>query len=186
MHQYISEYCTENLTEIAFWHKPNIPAENFVKSFVNVETVYVHDSDLGRQLPSFVEWFPNVRFLWLHGTTLDHQFINASFSHLEHLSYREAGRNYLMITTGLSALLHLNQQLKSFKENPLIWKLTVKNYDVMCTEDVILSDIQRLVNEHPSLVELDLWSLQFTAKRVFTLTLELGSMKMFTFRMKYR
>lgn len=66
VHQYINDYCTEHLTCILFSDMPNIDAKPLQKVFPNVHEVSVWDSDLGKQFPSFVNCFPNLRCLQLH------------------------------------------------------------------------------------------------------------------------
>lgn len=181
VHQYINEYCVESLTKLEFIRKPSSPIEHFEKPFVNVTSVKVSDSDLGEQLPSFVEWFPNLQSLKLFGTYLTDGFSNAPFHHLEELEICEGGKDGSTIDD-VTTLLSSNRQLRDvtihmaknkistmskllhiIKDNPLIVKLcaripTYRGNGVYsyATKKLNPSDLQRLENEHPNLVSLSL------------------------------
>lgn len=86
VHQYISKYCTKRLIRISLMRLPSIAIEHFEKPFMNVRTVNISDSDLGKQLASCRKWLPNMRHLQLKNVRLNADFDRTTFRHLKHLS----------------------------------------------------------------------------------------------------
>lgn len=204
VHHYINEYCVESLIKIAFIRKLNNPIEHFVKPFNNVMNVKVSDSNLGQQLPSFVEWFPNLQSLELYNTNLDDGFTNARFHHLEKLKYGENCENRSTIKD-VTTLLSSNRQLRDvtihmgydgisamstlsdmIKNNPLISKLDTLapesvEYRAYSTamEKLDPLELQRLIKEHPSMVSLSLpRCYQFTTAEAIKLIPQLEPLEL--------
>lgn len=85
INQYVNKYCADNLTSISFNLVPEISAEHFSKPFTNVQTVNVVAGSVGRYLPSFAEWFPNMRQLTLI-QVFQNRLTDLHFPHLERLT----------------------------------------------------------------------------------------------------
>lgn len=201
VHQYTNEYCAECLVNIEFWDKPNRnPIKHFEKPFVNIRTVNVHNSCLGDQFPSFQQWFPNMRSLkLLEVRTL--RGIGMSFQHLENLcidvnTYGELGNTMMKANRLLrwnpqlhSLVIHVNSAqnigmivlLDIIKANPEIRNLKMIHNFYWNFTDVNTTNIQRLMREHPSLVELDLISFRISPGDAILLVRQLNSLKQFRF-----
>lgn len=86
VNEYINKYCSENLVNITFESVPKIANEHFPRPFVNVQNVSVKGGSVGRYLPSFGQWFPNMRRLELIQANLyQNRLTNLHFHQLEHL-----------------------------------------------------------------------------------------------------
>lgn len=193
VHDYLSKYCMESLVDVSFcWLLENsIP--RFEKPLNSVTSITVQDSDLGKQLLSFAESCPNVCNLVLYDVCLDRNFNAASFKQLQHLTICAAfcsSRSVLI--TAYTELLHKNSQLESIeletsyiggmetwvqmiKNNKAITKLIVTSRSIQCL--VYLSQVQRLVNEHPSFIELDLRRYDFTVDNAVAMIQQLSALK---------
>lgn len=203
VHQYMNQYCAESLIEISFRDLSNIKIQNFnERPFANVTTVNIFDSHLGKQLPSMVEWFPNLRSLKLSKIRLNHRFVNANFRHLENLEICENDCNGFTIND-IGTFLSLNHQLRSInitsltypqqfsiarlldiiRDNVLIEKLIVRIVSESMFSEIKPAEIDRILNEHPALVELDLLFSQFKADDVIVLHRQLKSLKKLNFTM---
>lgn len=87
VNQYINKYCSANLVSITFESVPKIAKEHFPKPFVNVQNVTVKKGSVGRYLPSFAEWFPNMHRLELIQVNMfQNRLTDLHFPHLEHLA----------------------------------------------------------------------------------------------------
>lgn len=64
---------------------PEMSNDHFVKPFINVHCASVNWCDLGKCLPQFVEWFPNLRHFKINGVDLTRGFDQTHLRHLEHL-----------------------------------------------------------------------------------------------------
>lgn len=85
VNRYINKYCADNLVSITFESVPKIAQDHFPKPFVGVQSVTVKKGR-GRYLPSFAEWFPNMRQLKLIQVNMFQNRLTAlHFPHLEHL-----------------------------------------------------------------------------------------------------
>lgn len=165
-----------------------------------VTSITIRDSDLGKQLPSIVKWFPNLRTLKLCNVRSNCHFVAASFKQLQHLTIDDAFCNNT--SRGYRAhaeLIRMNPQLQSIrleidrqltmknllkiiKNNTAITKLTVTKYSSNFL--VKLSEMQQLANEHPSLVELDLYRYQFTVKNAVVMLHRLRALKKVGFQIE--
>lgn len=198
--EYLCTCCEDSLVRIEF---SNNVIGRARKPFVNVEYVCIRNGQLRNEFP---EWFPNVRQLKLHRPTVGQQFSDLSFQHLEHLelhsnNYFDSPRKCFAFT---SRLLRLNLQLRSLyvhmvgldyvnimsallsiiKNHSLISKLTVdlSPWTVDGRSCVNSFELQRIVNEHPGLIELDLKGFKFKANGVITLVRQLKLLEKFRCR----
>lgn len=205
IHQYINEYCADTLTSILFQDKSYNynPIKQFAKPFANVREVCTFDVDLGSQLSSFPTWFPNVSTLKLHSTRINRRCsIEVPFTHLRHLylDISPSDGNGLTVNQA-THLVSSNTQLNSLhlsvygqprltpsallnliKNNQAITKLMVTLDE--STVVIPAAHIERLVQEHPLLVEVSLKGFIFTAKHAITLTQRLNSLTCFCFEIK--
>lgn len=199
VNQYINEYCHASLNEIELHNKPKNSIENFSKPFINVRKITVWNCDIGEQFPLFVEWFPHLHHLELNFVRLRHGFDQAPFQHLTHFVIRASNENEYGIFAAAN-LLRLNKQVRSLKildynqaitmnallniirNNKLINKLDVK-FNVPRIP-ISSTEVQRIVREHQSLIELHLPCYQFTCDNLIALTDHLKSLKSLKFKMQ--
>lgn len=195
--QYINTYCSKTLVSIAFQDKSDVPIKHFEKPFVNVQKVGVYHSKLGQQLQLFPKWFPNMRVLELRDVqvqpshrkmpTFQHlqvlrlnihddttgftkrsaACLFQSSPHLQQLGIRVVGNHGIALDTLLNMI--------ETKRN--ILKLAI--LQEQCSMTISTSEIDRLVNEHPSLTVLNLSGYKFMANDTLTAIRRLKSMKKF-------
>lgn len=197
VHDYISEYCAESLTVVSFIELPQNTMLHFKKPFNNVTTITVRDSELRQQLPSFSNWFPNVRRMNLCNVSSNGHFVAATFANLQCLSIDDRfGGDSGFLIGNAHELLHLNPQLTSIeligknnkaltmgkllqmiRNNAAVSKLEVKIYSSNFPVD--LSEVEQLANEHPALTELKLWQYHIPAENVNVLIRQLSDLKKF-------
>lgn len=199
VHHYITNYCANNLTHILFMNRPKISIDNFIKPFINVTDVSFSCCKLGRQLPSFVDLFPNLHRLTVCHIRLTRGFDRAVFQHLEHLCIHVGSKKGFGAHNAAN-LLHMNRQLQSLeirclgkkialntlldviKDNQSITKLVVNfQFAIM---PVNSSEVQRLISEHPLLIGLDLAQFRFIPNDAIALIQQLKSLKTFRFSME--
>lgn len=196
IHEYVNNYCAESLVHIKFDGMENIVIGQFQKVFAKIESVAFADCDLGDQWSSFVALFSNLSRLEFQDVRIVYRSIDKPFRNLEHLSIQ---RNFeyhdcdefapidiaIDLLNGIHQLksleidepkMSIDQLLDLIKDNRSITKLTSKGFG-----RVTSGDIQRLVSEHPSLIELDLENTLFAPGDVIELTRQLGSLKRFEF-----
>lgn len=193
VHEYVNDFCAQSLVRIEFRNLPNIAIEQFQKVFVNIQDVSFEQCDLGEKWPSFVQWFSNLRSLSFDEVRMVYRSIKTPFQNLEHLrlnGLRCDGFKTIKIAAdlldGINQLksldiaereISITELLDLIKNNPSISKLRAsEGYG-----HVSLAEVQRLVNKHPALVELDLESYHFLPDEVVALTRQLGSLKLFQF-----
>lgn len=160
VHQYINKYCVESLVDMSFHDKPNIKIQHFhERPFVNVVSVNFSDCHLGTQLPSMVEWFPNLQSLKLSKVRLNHRYANASFHHLENLEIFETNYSGFSMRD-VSTFLPLNRGLRNvnfnmcnmqklpiaalldiIRENQSIEKLVVRMISESIFQEILFFDI---------------------------------------------
>lgn len=172
MHQYVNEYCGENLVRITFRGMPNITIEEFQKVFVNVKEAVIDGGKLGQQWSSFVKCFPNVRNLNIERVGIDTRCIKKPLPLLEHLYVFYLKRKGFTVNQIVANLLNGVQQLKSLimctdepvpidelltmiKHCPLITSFKYSLCGSRCTP-VTSAEVQRIVNkfEFPALINL--------------------------------
>lgn len=199
VHHYINDYCTTSLTHILFMNRPKISIDRFTQPFINVTDVCVSCCKLGKQLPHFAELFPNLQRLTLCHVRLSYGFERAPFQHLEHFCVHTGSKNGFRIHDATN-LLRMNPQLQSLEIQCHGKKITLNSFlDVVKENQSLIkcivnfqfaiisvhsSEVQRLINEHPSLIELGLAQYQFTADDVIALTQQLKSLTTFKFSMQ--
>lgn len=203
--RYINQYCADTLTSIEFLYRENFSAENFPKPFRNVSEVRVKGAQRHRiakvrkHLNHFVEWFPNLRRLQLYTVLLDDTDIGISFPHLEHLSLELVINNTKEMIL-FEKLLRANRQLQSLdidlrgselrtlvgldkvlniiSGNPFIQILKVKQ---LPNWHVSIVELNRLIDEYPSIKILHLIGFQFSADDVIMCIRQLNSLTQFSF-----
>lgn len=203
VHQYINTYCAESLVEFELIIKPRISIHHFEKPFVNVRNVTVHYSYLGDQFPQLSEWFPNVRVLKLFKVRTEDHWTVSPFHHLEvvHIAISNGTDGYGFTKREAATLLQSSHQLRCVEiDTPsgrqgmtfntllnivagksLIEELSLKMDKY--SKVVKLSEVQRLINEHPLLVELYLPNYKFTVANLLLVIRQLNSLKKFYFQL---
>lgn len=201
IHQYINRYCAESLVAIKFSTKTNsISIEPFEKPFVNVQTVGVLNTDLGNQWPSFAKWFPNMRSLKLMDVRTLCRIDLSKFDHLNELSINVAydggnstgkkANSLLKQVPQLHSLdirglgLTMNTLLNIIKTNRVICNLKVNLFQYSVAANVL--EIQRLINDHPMLIELEIMGLGFAFDTIMPLISQLNLLKQFRFQIVNR
>lgn len=200
VHDYINEYCAESLIDVSFNELPKNSMLHFKKPLNNVTTITIQDSSLKQQLPSFSNWFPNVRDMHLCNVRSNCHFIAATLANLQCLSIddRFGGSSGFLSTNAAADLLRLNPKLQTIeligtnnremtmgnllqmlKHNVAVEKLDVKMYESVFS--VNLTEVEQLANEHPSLAELKLWQYQISADNVNVLLNRLSALKKLSF-----
>lgn len=172
--KYINRYCAGTLTRIEFHRnkKETFVKKNFSKQFKMIEELAITHSNriFGKKFPNIVNWFPNVRRLKIHTSSINSDFTAATFPYLEHLEIYDVNNgNILTAQTEkyIVSLLHANQQLQSLdlicqvksishlldiiKETTMIKKL---NAPPCSSSFVSSSELSRFVKEHPLTVDL--------------------------------
>lgn len=199
VHHHINKYCAKSLARISFLNMPSISMEQFSQVFTNVKDVTFFHCDLGETLPFIAKWFINLRNMEFYLTRVTNGFDRTQFRHLEHLCIRELQQNDFGVKNA-AHLLRSNRQIQSLeiavhgqiksvntifdmiKENASISKLVVEFCSVY--DRVTLSDVERILSEHPSLVELHLGDFVFAAEDAITLIDQLISLQTFHFRVE--
>lgn len=167
--------------------------------YVNVQTVEVSDSDLGSQLPSFAEWFPNMRLLKLGYFLTLHRIDSIKFHSLAglivnvttNLSGVSINRGALLLqqlpqlqSLGISMPgFSLKPMLNIIKNNRNIYNLKVNMFQYSMAD---LFDIQQLIYEHPLLIELEFMNLRFRLDAIILLISHLNALKLLRFNVGNR
>lgn len=206
VHQYINQNCAENLAEISLLDMPNISLQQFnERPFVNVTCVNINDCHLGKQLPSMVQWFPNLQTLKLSKIELNHRFVNAAFRQLETLEVCMNDSNGFTIND-LATFVSLNRQLRNIsitatayqkhfsmtklldtiRDHQQIDKLVVRVISESMLFGLNSVELDRIPNEHPALISLDLLFCCFKIDHVIVLLRQLKSLKRFNFMMRHQ
>lgn len=180
-------------------NRPKISIDGFKSPFNNVTDVIVSCCKLGKQLPTFAELFPNLLRLTLCHVRLANGFERAPFQHLEHFCIHTGSKKDFRIQDATN-FLHMNRQLQSLevrchgkkiplntfldvmKENQSIIKLIVNFQFAIVSVNSL--EVQRLISEHPLLIELDLAQYQFIPDDVIAFTKQLKSLRSFKFSME--
>lgn len=201
VHQYISDYCGDNLERITFAAMPNIDIDEWNrKVFTNVNEVQFEGGNLGQQWATITKCFPNVRVLDIESADIEDRLIGKSFEHLERLYVYNFDWNGFAMDDIVGDLLDGAHQLKC------LW-ITVAEDDVSIGDlltminacpsintfryglgvlrviPVNTTEVDRIVNECPALNELELPDHRFTANDTVTLIRQLNSLKTFQFQM---
>lgn len=198
VHEYVDSFCAENLRRITFDGMQKINMNQFQKVFVNIRDVTIVDCDLGDKWSSFVRCFTNLRCLSLRDVRMVYRSIEKPFPSLERL--RINGLDCGAITKlkivadllkGINQLecleigyqedertsMSIVELLDLVKDNPSLSVLSVFAVYGRATS----AEIERLISEHPALVELHLENSLFTPDQAIALISQLGSLKQFEF-----
>lgn len=203
--QYLNQFCADTLIGISFDSKSKLFVDSFTRKFQNVEKICIENSSLGKHLPDIVNWFPNLRHLKIDDVIFRDNFNLVCFPHLEHLSITftacydlvEKAVNLLLLANrqlqGLKVFLHSKSRITIAKlldmisGNILISKLEIENSNCgknMTNVNVSASELSRLANEHPVLVELTLSAYSLTADVAIAFIGQLPLLNSFEFRIK--
>lgn len=201
IHDYITKYCTDNLVAISFYGLPKSSMPQLEKPLKNVTTLSIGCTNLGKHFPLFAKLCPNVQTLELDRISLN---AVATFQQLQHLSIDDRfDKNRKVLKHDAARLFNLHPQLQSIelrvqnspdmpmdkllqiiKSNTAITKLNVKlSYDDYDTCLVDSTDVEQLINEHPSLVELNLPQYEFSVENGIKMVQRLNALKKFNFWM---
>lgn len=201
IHQYLNKYCAETLLELELIIKPRLLIKHFDKPFVKVQTVALHYCHLGEQFPSFRQWFPNARSLKQFNVLMDDRWVDEPFEHLEYvrIDVNNGLKRDGFTKTEAVQLLRSCRQLKSLEihmpgrqgmnmptllniiEEKLAIEVLALCMDRYCTTPK-LTEIQRLINEHPLLVELHVKNFKFTIGSALAVIRQLNRLKTFYFQ----
>lgn len=201
--QYINDYCAGTLTRINFRSMPNIEIKQFKKVFTNVQHLGV-GGVLGRQWPTFVKSFPNVRELCFDRVHMVHRCPEQPFEHLVGLFLLDSQcfgftmdrfvadvlrgihqlkkfMNFVAIVDGEPTIL-LDTLLDVIGLNPSLEEL---DYDLrkrkLITASAAVS--HRIITDYPALTRLELPNYRFTANDAMLVAMLHGSLKKFLFQM---
>lgn len=198
--QYINQYCAHTLNSISICFFEYSTKKLFETPFKNVEKVRIEDSKLGKELPNFVKWFPNLRHLHLRGCSMDNNFCSETFPHLEYLSIPIAEKGFL--ERGLESFLHANRQLQRLSLSfDCYYQLKISKLLNMISGHTLISKLKiitnrnlnvsaseflQLASKHPAMVELNLRNCLLRADDAIALIGQLPFLKSFKFRVDGR
>lgn len=188
--------------------KPSHLIESFEKSlspnaFRNVRSVVILHSDLGNQLASLSQWFPNLNSLALSSVRMDDRYIDAPFENLinleidvnngiRHDAFTKSEAMQLLRLCPILMMLKIHTPgrqgmtmktlLNVIAANPLITilSLSMDKYSVI----VHPTEVQRIVNEHPTLIKLDVKNFKFAPDTAIALVRGLHSLQKFDFQIE--
>lgn len=190
--QYIGQYCADTLSSISFHDKPAF-SFNYPKPFGKIESVHIVNSALQNNLRCLINWFPNMRNLEIDTASIYRCSVaNIQFPHLEYLKIKHNSISFSQVDD----LLPANPQLQSFHiyadhcgyfifTSHLLHLIRgnslMKKFVALITEAPTTiantAEAQRIISEHPLLVELDLPRHQFKGNDALRFTRELDSLK---------
>lgn len=200
VHQYMNEYCAESLTTFSFRSmQQDATIDHFQKGFANVKLVRIHGHCLIQLFQSFDKWFPALRDLRLMNI-MEYDSVTKPFQHLANLVIKHS--NYERIATEkiVADLLNGIHQLKTLvighekylsmqaldvwldliREQSSIWGLFI---DTIGCGPINLQQVQRLVQEHSTLVSLQLPNYRFNCDGAAALVRQLKALAEFKFEM---
>lgn len=205
--EYVNKYCADALIAVEFVGKPCISTVHFEKPFVNVEKLEILNCDLSDQLPSFPQWFPNVRTLALCDVCMDKRFIERAFHHLQDLRIdinkndarcfqdEDVAKLVQMCSHQLHSLnirvhgdegLTFNALLDLIEIHATLRNLYIDMFACTTVQEASVSQVQRLIQKHPELVILDIPNYKITVENAIALIQQLDSLKRFRFQLKNR
>lgn len=201
--QYLSEYCSNTLVDISIYDNAHFSAMSFQKPFTKLQDVFINNSDLSNQLPSFVKWFPNLRYLQLCEVRVDRRFVGASFPHLEHLFIEINNHDPRdgFSPKNVADLLRLNPQLRSLSINlPGYQRTTLSTLLNIVSRDSSISELNLSTESYsaranaaeligfakgrPSLVQIDLEQFRFSVDDVIQIIRQLKALNWFRFMLE--
>lgn len=201
IHQYINKYCAETLTGIVFQDKSNHPIYHFDKAFANIQTVAVYHSNLATQFRSFAKWFPNMRSLELRDVKMLDHTMKMPFENLQELRININGGACGLTKRMAARIFHLSPKLQHLTVRAfgrqgmalnILLNIIESNRNIhdlhvsmeKHTMKVQSWDVERLVNEHPSLIELNLTGHKFKADDVLMVIQQLKMLQKFSFQLE--
>lgn len=191
LNRYIEQYCIKTLTKISLKYG-HFSVNSFRKPFKHVNVVEIAHIDPSKLFICFAFWFPNMHQLEIvRGNISNNRFVELRFPKLEQITLSLGTQK----TEVYATIMRANPQLKTIifshqdramqralittKHNASILKLQIFRG---CTyRTTHLNDLQRLVREHPLLVELDLTKHQLNAEGVIFLIRHLNALKLLRF-----
>lgn len=197
VHQYVNDYCADSLAHIKFDCMPKFATEQFKKVFIHIKSVDISGCELGDKWLSwlsFVKCFPNLRSLSIYDSKLIYRPVVKPFPFLKHLTLQYIECDLFTtseiaadLLNGISRLknftlfatrpeLKINKFLDLIKDCPSI--TTLKLFANSCDLPINSEEVQRLINEHPALVEFDS-CYHLTVDHAVMLTRQLKSLKKF-------
>lgn len=202
--RYVNQYCADHVKCISFKRKPAFSSDTHLKPFKCVERIILQNVDVGKHLPFFVTWFPNLRTLEMQNISIDENFIDVSFPHLEYMNATIGnGIRSNFTKKNILTLLHANKQLigldvymhengrmvmselfKMISENRTIKKFSTMINSGNMIAKVSLIEMMRFAGEHSVLTEIDLFQYQFTADDAIAFMRQLKSLKQLQFQVK--
>lgn len=202
--RYVNQYCADSVKCIAYKRKPRFSPETHQKPFKCIERIVLQNVDVGKHLPLFVTWFPALRQLEMQNFSIDENFIDVSFPHLEYLNTTVGnGIRNNFTKKSILRLLHANRQLigldvymhdngrmvmselfSMISDNPMISKFSTMVNSGNMVAKVSLIEMMRFASEHPVLSEIDLYQYQFIADDAIAFIRQLKSLKHLQFQVK--
>lgn len=166
--RYVNEFCANTLASITMSNKHDYSADRFRDPFNNVTDIFL---DGGRLDNGLTNWFPNFRCLKLVDVTINGGGL-VNFPQLERLDLSSE----IGVTTDDNAIqmLRANPQLQSFEimllgllffdfsriMNGNVAAISILRFDAMFLQVVNTTALNRLVSQHPMLIELKLYDCQ--------------------------
>lgn len=198
---YVNEYCANTLTFISYSDKMQFKTQAFQKQFKRAQTVHLSICHLQDQLPSFVDWFPNMESLSLISCSVGAIAATVHFPHLKRLVISihypgnltlehtkdlfQSNQQLLSIELRTSVKLTLGTVLDMISENKSITDLEVLVSNAP-DPDATIVDLNRFAAEHPSMASLFLNAYLFAADDVLSFIQQLNFLKSFTFSVNDR
>lgn len=154
---------------------------------------------LGKQLPSFAKWFPNLRRLKLGYVRMVRGFDHVTLPRVENLSILARKLNEFGVQN-VTELLQANRQLQcldirdfgqemsmnsfldTIKQHSSITRLNVVIGSDVCPMNT--NDVQRIIDEHPALIRLVLPYYQFALSDAIAVIRQLKFLNKFSIQMQ--
>lgn len=195
--RYIHQYCADTLTKLELEYRV-ISMNAFSQPMKNITKLRIFNCDLGKQLPNFVDWFPNLRDLELHmdSKNIDENLTAVSFPHLESLSFGLSKTSGRFNSNCATKLLQANPQLKHLyvvlhykKSFGQLLKLLSKNSSLVNlkvygnVKEKNSEAVSRHLKKFPLLEALDLGGYIISVEDAVLLSRKLALLKSFSFRL---
>lgn len=199
VHEYVNNFCAESLARITFDGMQKITMEKFQNGFANIQDVKFVHCNLHKEWASVVRLFANLRGLSFSETIMVYRSIEKPFPYLERLSIEglrcDGSTPFKVVADlldGVSQLkcleigyheyndhssMSIAELLDLIEGNPLISVVSVFPVYGSTTS----AEMERLINDHPALVELGLEECTFTPDQAIALIPQLASLKKFAF-----
>lgn len=177
--QYIKQYCSGTVRMLQFAHKPSFWIQNFEKPFTKVESVKCLASKFGNEFHYFPRWFPNLRILELDNCDITYEITFPPFPHLTKLriSWTKIPQ------TRISQIIRDSSQMQSL-EIALKPQYELSKSGMWLRHDYVDTNRNELIEftkAHPSIMNLDLLSYNFTTDDVIFLIQQQKALQRFRF-----